>query len=149
MFNSSLKQGKKQRKEVLLMAEKSNMPYLAIVVLVAVVAVVVLVLNARPSSEEAVAGEATSLKTAFSEISFAKDTTTTLVERRGGTDHIYQVARGGCKPGWKIVTGMCSPQGTTNVLQIRYDLFPGGNYFECGYQLPPEADKNYLVVETT
>ena len=41
------------------MAEKSNMPYLAIVVLVAVVAVVVLVLNFRPSSEEAVAGEAT------------------------------------------------------------------------------------------
>ena len=40
------------------MAEKSRMPYLAIVVLVAVVAVVVLVLNARPSSEEAVAGEA-------------------------------------------------------------------------------------------
>ena len=34
------------------------MPYLAIVVLVAVVAVAVLVLNARPSSEEAVAGEA-------------------------------------------------------------------------------------------
>lgn len=34
------------------------MPYLAIVVLVAVVAVVVLVLNVRPSSEEAVAGEA-------------------------------------------------------------------------------------------
>ena len=41
------------------MAEKSHMPYLAIVVLVAVVAVVVVVLNARPSSEEAVAGEAT------------------------------------------------------------------------------------------
>ncbi len=41
------------------MAEKSNMPYLAIVVLVAVVAVVVLVLNFRPSSDEAVAGEAT------------------------------------------------------------------------------------------
>ncbi len=40
------------------MAEKSNMPYLAIVVLVAVVAVVVLVLNFRPSSEGAVAGEA-------------------------------------------------------------------------------------------
>ncbi|MDP3640175.1 MAG: hypothetical protein Q8R53_03160 [Nanoarchaeota archaeon] len=40
------------------MAEKSHMPYLAIVVLVAVVAVVVLVLNVRPSSEEAVAGEA-------------------------------------------------------------------------------------------
>ncbi len=40
------------------MAEKSHMPYLAIVVLVAVVAVVVLVLNFRPSSDEAVAGEA-------------------------------------------------------------------------------------------
>ncbi len=37
------------------------MPYLAIVVLVAVVAVVVLVLNVRPSSKEAVAGEAVSL----------------------------------------------------------------------------------------
>ncbi|HLC98223.1 MAG TPA: hypothetical protein VJC21_05600 [Candidatus Nanoarchaeia archaeon] len=49
----------KSRKEVLNMAEKSNMPYLAIVVLVAVVAVVVLVLNAKPASEEAVAGEAT------------------------------------------------------------------------------------------
>ena len=41
------------------MAEKSYMPYLAIVVLVAVVAVVVLVLNAKPASEEAVAGGAT------------------------------------------------------------------------------------------
>ncbi|MDP3640522.1 MAG: hypothetical protein Q8R53_04980 [Nanoarchaeota archaeon] len=40
------------------MAEKSNMPYLAIVVLVAVV---VLVLNFRPSSEDAVAGEAIKL----------------------------------------------------------------------------------------
>ncbi|MBI1968274.1 hypothetical protein HYS49_00020 [Candidatus Woesearchaeota archaeon] len=40
------------------MAEKSHMPYLVIVVLVAVVAVVVLVLDFRPSSEEAVAGEA-------------------------------------------------------------------------------------------
>ena len=37
------------------------MPYLGIVVLVAVVAVVVLVLNFRPSSEEAVAGEAVRL----------------------------------------------------------------------------------------
>ena len=45
----------KSRKEVLNMAEKSNMPYLAIVVLVAVVAVVGLVLNAKPASEGAVA----------------------------------------------------------------------------------------------
>ncbi|MBI1968852.1 hypothetical protein HYS49_02990 [Candidatus Woesearchaeota archaeon] len=42
------------------------MPYLAIVVLVAVVAVVVLVLNFRPSSEEAVAGEATRLQQTLS-----------------------------------------------------------------------------------
>ncbi|MDP3640577.1 MAG: hypothetical protein Q8R53_05270 [Nanoarchaeota archaeon] len=39
--------------------DASRVPYLAIVALVVVVAVVVLVLNVRPSSEEAVAGEAT------------------------------------------------------------------------------------------
>ncbi len=46
------------------MAEKSHMPYLAIVVLVAVVAVVMLVLNVRQPSEEAVAGEAFKQKSA-------------------------------------------------------------------------------------
>jgi len=38
--------------------DASRVPYIAIVALVAVVAVVVLILNVRPSSEEAVAGEA-------------------------------------------------------------------------------------------
>lgn len=47
--------------------EKAYLPYVALVAVVAVVAVVVLVLNVRtPSSEEAVAGEATFFKPAFS-----------------------------------------------------------------------------------
>ena len=41
--------------------DASRVPYIAIVALVAVVAVVVLILNVRPSSEEAVAGEAVRL----------------------------------------------------------------------------------------
>ena len=43
--------------------DASRVPYIAIVALVVVVAIVVLVLNIRSSSEEAVAGEAISIKT--------------------------------------------------------------------------------------
>ncbi|HLC98362.1 MAG TPA: hypothetical protein VJC21_06325 [Candidatus Nanoarchaeia archaeon] len=53
--------------------DASRVPYIAIVALVVVVAIVVLVLNIRSSSEEAVAGEAISIKTLTTCIDFDGD----------------------------------------------------------------------------
>ena len=70
------------------MAEKSNMPYLAIVVLVAAVAVAVLVLNARPSSEEAAAGEATRSLPGVSSVVYLTSSDITPFYTTPGTEEV-------------------------------------------------------------